>query len=535
MEHILIIIAITIAIATIINIGLKKFDIPTVIGYIFSGVIIATLFDFKHESREFLSHLAEFGIVFLMFTVGLEFSFKQLKNMKHEVFTIGTLQVLVTSSLLTAGGYYIFGLEVKSAIIVGLALSLSSTAIVLKMLNENGDISSGYGRKSLGVLLFQDLAVVPILLMISFFTNTDKSVGMMLLDTLGGAVVIFIGLFIFGKYVAERFFKLVTKSRSEEIFLISVLFIVIASAIFAEAAGFTYSLGAFLAGMLLSETKYRYRIEADLIPFRDIFLGIFFVTIGMMINLSSVGDYVFYIVGITFLIMSMKGMVLYVILSRFDLKRTAIKTSLALFQIGEFALAIFALANAKGLLPDSTTQILIVSVVLSMIITPFVLKNVRRLADIFDKEINPDYDVLPVVSGSYSDHTIVCGYGPIGKKIVENLKRDNKLYLILEHDDKIVEDVLAKGEEPIFLANAAQKGTFTHFNASGAECVIVAINNPVQRRLVCENLSDLSSGVRSVVKVDNDFEQELFLEMGIDTVINKEDIVANLLYDSCQK
>ena len=205
MEHALLMIAITIAIATIINITLKRYEIPTVIGYILSGIIITSLFDFGEESKEFLSHLAEFGIVFLMFTVGLEFSFKQMKSMKHEVFTIGALQVMVSSLVFYAGGHYLFGIETKAAIIIGLALSLSSTAIVLKMLNENGDINAGYGKVSLGVLLFQDLAVVPILLMVSFFTTPGKTVGTMMIDTIGGAVIIFAGLFILGNILRKDF------------------------------------------------------------------------------------------------------------------------------------------------------------------------------------------------------------------------------------------------------------------------------------------------------------------------------------------
>jgi CPA2 family monovalent cation:H+ antiporter-2 len=170
------VIAITIAIATTINITLKKYDIPTVIGYILSGIVIGTAFDISGDSRESLSHLAEFGIVFLMFTVGLEFSFKEMKKMKHEVFTIGALQIGVSSIIFYLMGHYFFGIENKAAIIIGLAISLSSTAIVLKMLNENGDINAGYGKASLGVLLFQDLAVIPILLMISFFTTPGKEV-----------------------------------------------------------------------------------------------------------------------------------------------------------------------------------------------------------------------------------------------------------------------------------------------------------------------------------------------------------------------
>ena len=191
MEHTLIIFIITIAIATVLNVFLKKLDIPTVIGYILSGLAISTMFHFADESKDMLAHLAEFGIVFLMFTIGLEFSVKHLKSMKKEVFVYGGLEVLFSGLLFTALSSFILGLEIKSAIVVGFALSLSSTAIVLKILNENKDINAGYGRITLGILLFQDLAVIPILLMISFFTSETESVTVLLLETFASAIVVF--------------------------------------------------------------------------------------------------------------------------------------------------------------------------------------------------------------------------------------------------------------------------------------------------------------------------------------------------------
>ena len=171
MENALLILIITISISTVLNVFLKRFDIPTVIGYVLTGCAISSIFHFAEDSKEMLSHLAEFGIVFLMFTIGLEFSVNHLKKMKKEVFLYGTLQVLLSGLLFTVIGLFIFELEIKSAIVVGAAFALSSTAIVLKMLNENNQIHSGYGRATLGILLFQDLAVIPILLMVSFFTS----------------------------------------------------------------------------------------------------------------------------------------------------------------------------------------------------------------------------------------------------------------------------------------------------------------------------------------------------------------------------
>ena len=517
----------SVGLATMLNIFLKKYDIPTVIGYVFTGVAVAGLFNLGQDGQEALSHLAEFGIVFLMFTIGLEFSFKHMKKMKKEVFLLGGLQVAISGLALYLAGHYLFDLEVKTAIIIGLALSLSSTAIVIKMLNENNDIHSGYGRQALGVLLFQDLAAVPILLMVSFFTSNDKSAGEMVLNTIGGAAIIFSGLFIFGKYFAERFFSMVTKTRSEEIFLVSVFLIVIAASVLAESVGFTYSLGAFLAGMLLSETKYRYRLESDLAPFRDILLGVFFVSIGMMMDIHVLIESFWYIAGITFLVMTIKGIVLYLVALRFSERRTSIKTAMSLMQVGEFALAIFAIALSKGLLDNNTTQVLIAAVVFSMIITPFVIKNIRKIADVFTEEPEPIEDT-PVVSGTFHDHIIICGYGPVGQMVAKRAKEKNQLYAILEHDGNIVEKGIQKGE-PIFLANAGRMATLELFNIQGAKEIIVAIENETQRRLICENIISFPGNISSTLKVNNRDEAELYREMGITNVVNGRELVAEAL------
>ena len=411
MENLLLVFITTIFIATILNVFLKKFEIPTIIGYIFAGLAISYLFGLKHIKTEELNHLAEFGIVFLMFTIGLEFSVAHLLKMKREVFLYGFLQVFVTGLVFTAIGWYFFHLESKSAIVLGFALALSSTAIVLKILNENAEIHSGYGRITLGILLFQDLAVIPILLMISIFTSNTDSVSALLFKTLWSAAVVFLILFVVGKMFIERFFDWITSANSEEIFLIAVLFVVITASFIAHLFGFTYSLGAFLAGMTIAETKYKYRIESDLVPFRDILLGVFFVTIGMQIDLRTVVDYWYIILGLLAGIMTLKALIQFAMLYPFVQIRSNFKSALALFQIGEFALAVFALAFQNALIDNKINQILIITVVLSMIITPFVLKNLKTLADRFFQE--PELEVVMQSSG-FSNHILIIGYGPLG-------------------------------------------------------------------------------------------------------------------------
>jgi CPA2 family monovalent cation:H+ antiporter-2 len=489
------------------------------------------LFKFGEHSQESLAHLAEFGIVFLMFTIGLEFSIGHMKSMKKEVFVYGALQVLVSGFLFTFVSIYGFGMEVKSSIVIGFALALSSTAIVLKVFNEKNQIHTSYGRNAVGILIFQDLAVIPILLMISIFTNdSGSSVSQLLLHTLVSAIIVFLILFVAGKYFIERFFEWVIASNSEEIFLGSVLLTVIAASVIAEHFGFSYSLGAFISGMTIAETKFRYRIEADLVPFRDILLGIFFITIGMQIDLNIILEYGFVILGLLIAIMLLKALIIFGVLRSFMQNRTAIKSALSLMQVGEFALAIFALAYHSSLISSDVNQIMILTVVLSMILTPFILNNIKNLANLFFKEPT-ELRERAIQSTGYDSHIIICGYGPMGQRLAKIFKAKKLLYIILEHDIRLVDKAIADGESAIFLANAAQKGVLEHFCIKNAMAIVVTITNEHQLRLICENIDSFNSNINTIVNVRNKSQAETISDLNINNVVISQDIVSDIVVE----
>ena len=530
MDSALFVIITTIAIATLLNVFLRKIEMPTIIGYIISGIIISSLFHFSESSKETLGHVAEFGIVFLMFTIGLEFSFSHLKRMKKEVFLFGALEVLGAGFVFSAIAHYAFELNIKTALAIGFALALSSTAIVLKILNENKEMHSGYGRVTLGILLFQDLAVIPILLLISIITSGGtESLSDLLVQLLISAMIIMFILFIAGKYLVENFFQWILSSNSEEIFLIAVFLIVIGFSFFVEQIGFTYSLGAFLAGMVLAETRYRYRIEADLAPFRDILLGVFFVTIGMQIDWHSFLKYGHIILALLAGIIIIKSLIIYLSIRFFIQRRTAIKATLALFQVGEFALVVLSLAYNKGLIEDWVSQVLVITVVLSMIITPFILKNIKKIADYAFMPPQGLNEEPKLIGERFKNHVIICGYGPVGQMIAKSLKKKNILYIILEHDAKLVQDAINDGESAAFLANASQKSVLEHFNVSEALAVIVAIDNERQRWLICENIASFGSDINTIVKVNNRQEEAIIKSLGVKHIINGRMVIADML------
>jgi monovalent cation:H+ antiporter-2, CPA2 family len=245
------IIVITLLVSLIINIFVKKIHLPTIIGYIFTGTTIAYVFDLHGAvSNHDLKEIAEFGVVFLMFTIGLEFSLAHLKRMKHEVFVTGSLQVFLTSSIVFIVAYYGLKLDQNSSFIISLVIALSSTAIVLKLLNESGEINRRHGQRSLGILIMQDIAVIPILLIIGFMSSSSHDITSVLQDMLISAAILLAFLWVFGKHILEPFLTQILKTNSDELFVGSVLFLAIGASYLAHILGFSYSLGAFIAGML---------------------------------------------------------------------------------------------------------------------------------------------------------------------------------------------------------------------------------------------------------------------------------------------
>ncbi len=526
---ILTIIVSTLFLSLMYNLILKRFNISPIVGYIFTGMTISIFMDFANINQDYLAHVAEFGIVFLMFTIGLEFSVNHLKQMKKEVFVFGTLQVSLTTIFFTFCANYIFHLDMKTSIVIGAALALSSTAIVLKILNDNGDIHRPYGRNSVGILIFQDIAVIPILLMITILSDSSVSLSSMLLNTFLSAMVVGVVLFLLGKYIIAKYLEYVVKTKEEELFIASILFIVLASALFAHTFGFSYSLGAFLAGMLIAETKYKWQIEADLVPFRDLLLGVFFITVGIQVNFTAFIENFFSIVALAIVILSLKVIIIFGILRIFTFTKRAIKTALTLAQVGEFSFAVFALASANNLISTEINQIMIPVVILSLLFTSLSLRYVREFVDLFHKKST---EVLkePIFSNEIKNHIIVCGYSLLGQKTVKLLKNSNLQYVAIEHNAQHVKT----GEERddiVFFGNAASKIMLNSLYIKNAAAVIIAIDNDEKIRLICESIRDIDKNIKIILKITHQSQIDDFADLNIDNIINENEIVASKLIE----
>jgi len=495
------IIVLTIFIATISNLILTRLHIPTIIGYIATGIIITYFLQLSHENNSKELHIiAEFGIVFLMFTIGLEFSIRHLVKMRNEVFFYGGMQVGLSMVVFYLISTYLFHLDVKSSVVIAAALALSSTAIVLKILNSNREINKEYGKRSLGILIFQDIMVIPILLMITIMSSDNLSLSSLLFQTTFDVLILLLVLWIFGKFILEPFFNEVVKSNSNEIFIGSVLFIVMGASALAHSLGFTYSLGAFIAGMIIAETRYKHQVEADLIPFRDLLLGIFFITVGMQIDFSVIVTHYGTILGLLLLFTLVKIVIIFLLLLRTTGKRVALKTALALFQLGEFGLVVFELAGANKLIDPTVSQILIVTITISMVITPFVLRNISSLAHLI---LRDDDEAQAEVSGQNNmhDHIIVLGYGRLGRKICEKLDKRAVKYIAIEHNIYNVKEAQKESKNVIF-GNAANKTILESVNIKDSAVVIVALDNSEKLHLICDVLTQVVTNTRVIIKVD---------------------------------
>jgi len=524
------IIIVLLFIALSFNIPFAKYKIPPIIGYIFTGVIVSNIF---HIDKHTIELIAEMGIVFLMFMIGLEFSPEKLKSMKKEVFGFGFFEMTLVGGVFGLFFWLVMKIDIRMAFILGSAIALSSTAIVLKLLNENREISKPYGRISLGILLFQDIAVIPILIAISIIVNKDADLTQLILKTLGGFAALGAFIWVYGKYIAPFIISHATKTKSDEIFIATVLLVVLTAAEIAHFFGLSYSLGAFLAGMILSETKYKYQIEADLVPFRDILLGVFFISVGLMVDIKFVFNHFAIILLMSGAFMLVKALIIYLMLKYFvNHNRIAIKTAFTLSQIGEFAFVIFALLEKYSLVKSDLLQELVVVTVISMILTPFVIRYIYKIADLFDKDVQ-NFEEFSLKPATVKGHIILIGYDKIGQRVARKLTNAGIKYIAVDKQIEEVKKGLKNGDNVIF-GNAANKKVLESLNIQDASAVIITTQNEDHTHMIAENILDINPNLNIIVLTDCEVEKEFYSNNNV-YVIDKSKELAQKLIDLALK
>jgi CPA2 family monovalent cation:H+ antiporter-2 len=528
MSEIIPILIVTVAVATVLNIAFKFINLPTVIGYIFTGVIIGSLFDIHVQSNETLEHIAEFGVVFLMFTIGLEFSVKHLLSMKKEVFLFGLLQVILTGAVLTLAAQFMFGIEFKSAIIVGAALALSSTAIVLKILNESRQIKTSFGSNSLGILIFQDIAVIPILLMITIFTSQDKSLSQLLIETALNALIVLGVLVLFGKYVLSRLFKIVSDANSKEIYMGMILFTVVGASYTAHHFGFSYSLGGFIAGMMIADTIYKYQVEADLIPFRDLLLGVFFISVGLQIDLNVVSENAVDVVILGLMVMAVKAAMIVLIMSFATDMKTALKTGLTLAQVGEFSLVVFSLLLANQMLDPTSIQVVMVAIVLSMISTPVLINNLDRIIRIVFRE--GTQDTIIDHENTLGEHVILCGYGSFGRVVSDRLDDAGIDHTIVTNNtDNFVK--AKEADKTIVFGDPADQTLLRRLQIESSMSTILALDDFDAVKRVSAAITLIDKSLKIISRVPTEKEKAELSEFNHELLLDGNSQTASLIVE----
>lgn len=527
MDHFLITLFLAIFVSTVLNIIFKRFGISQIIGYILTGTLISYWFHFNGVNIHSLEAIAEFGIVFLMFTIGLEISVDKIKRMKEILLLNGFLQVSISAILIYLVGYYIFELEPEIAVIVALAFSLSSTAIVLTYLKQSKDIHTPYGEKATAILIFQDLAVIPILLLISFLSNDTLAIEEVITKTLISAILIILYMFVIGKKVINWLLKFASNSSMDEIFLGAVLSIVVGASLLAEELGFTYSLGAFIAGMIIADTDFSIKVESEIASFKDLLLGTFFFSVGSKIDILYFFHNLHLILAIFVGIMIIKALVVYVIIRRKSDKSISVKTAISLCQVGEFSFVIFTLASSKNIIPAQTADFLMLISVLSMILTPFIVNNIYKLSAFIAEDYFESDNITPLKD---KNHVVVCGFSILGKVIAMDLTQRNIPFVIITNDLRQVLTARKLGYRSYF-GHLNKRQVLESLKVDEASSVIVTVSDTPRKRLICEAVLNFHKEASILLKIESVEEKLQLKDLNIKRFVHAHTEVGRLLVE----
>lgn len=541
----------TICITVIVNIICKKINIPIVIGYILTGVIIVYAFNLKAiSSAGELSHVAEFGIIFLMFVIGLEFSFDKFKTMKQETLLFGISQIFACSVVFFVICYYIVGLDYKTSFVISSSFALSSTAIVLKSFDNQ--IYSNYQKNSIGILIMQDIAVIPLMLVIPAM-NADSSSNItdIAITTTISAIIVVAILMIPGKYAASKILGLAADTKMDEIFVSTILLIVLGASFISQYFGFSHSLGAFIAGMVIAGTDYKYKIRADIEHFKDLFLGFFFITVGMQVDIFFFLKHIVVILVLLIIVILIKMFVIYWTIRIFRQKEEAFKTALSLSQIGEFSFVVFLLASKNNIFSGEFTnsiipfiadykisandlnQYLTLLVILSMVATPFILDRIKditrfvfmdsKIDDIVNDQVQDAKDY-----SDYVDHIIICGYGVFGQSVASYLKDHDINYIAIDHNYAKIQDGLKNGDSVVF-GNIVQSGIIEKLNIKQCAAVVIAIDNSYKIRDICKILLDKIPNCNIIAKINARVEDSNIDDLDLYGIVDERVEIARIL------
>jgi len=499
--------------------------LPIILGYLVGGIAIGPYGLGLVHDTETIDNLATIGVVLLLFTIGLEFSLKEMMKMGKVAILGGIAQIVLTAAAGFGLGRLV-GLSMVGAVFFGFIISLSSTMVVLKILMERGELDTTHGRIMLGILLVQDLGVVPMMVIMQAVggeaTELWASLGLAALKA-----VVFLGIMlVLGVWGLPWFLKKVAGQRSRELFLLTVVTLCLAAAFGTYFFGLSAALGAFVAGLLISQSGFARQAFADILPLRDTFAALFFVSLGMLANLYFIGDNLATVAIVVVVIMAVKFLICSLITRLFGYShKTVLMVGTGLIQIGEFSFILAMMGVASGILSERLYSLTISAAIITMLLTPFVmsfnsvvyrrLSQMRWFAQQFAGRVDPEWQSQAL---ELSRHAVICGYGAIGRRVAQVLERQKFSYLVIELDPQIISRLRARGI-PCIYGDASNPEILAHAYLDKARVLVCTIPDYVAVELTARNALKINPRIDIVARVHRDSDVELLKGVGVTELV----------------
>jgi CPA2 family monovalent cation:H+ antiporter-2 len=508
----------------------RYLKLPPMLGYLTVGVVIGPNALALAKNADGVRHLGEFGVVFLMFVIGLEFNLPKLRSMRNHVFGLGLFQVALTMLVTTAASMAFavlapkyWGMGWRTALALSSAMAMSSTAIVVKLMSERLEMETEHGKRVMGVLLFQDLAVVPLLVLIPALGASPEKMVATLALALFKATVLITVLMVGGPRIMRAWLTLVARRKSEELFVLNLLLVTLSLAWLTELAGLSLALGAFIAGMLISETQYKHQVETDIRPFHDVLLGLFFISIGMMLDWRLVLDrWPLVLMLVTIPVLYKAVVVTFLARALGASMGVALRTGLYLAQAGEFGFVLLTLAQGNKLVPPELFNPILAAMVLSMLATPFI---VMRSSQIVMKLVSNEWLMESVQMTSIArkaikanKHVIICGYGRCGQNLSRMLDKEHIPYIALDLDPDRVRQAAGAGDSVVF-GDAARLQALMAAGLARASAVVVTYLDTHSAMKVLAHIKEHAPQVPVVVRTQDDHDLEALQYAGATEVV----------------
>ncbi|WP_226742904.1 monovalent cation:proton antiporter family protein [Polaribacter gangjinensis] len=509
---------------------LQRLKLPSIIGFLITGVLIGPYGFSLVKAVEEVEILSEIGVILLLFVIGMELSIKQLISIKKTVFIGGFFQVGITV-LVAAFVYYYLGNSWNEAVFVGFLFSLSSTAIVLKTLQDRQEISSAHARNALAILIFQDIIVVPMMLITPLMAGESSNIWLSISSLVIKTLVVLIITFVSARYIVPKLMHAVAKTNSKELFLLVTITLCFAVAFLTSEAGLSLALGAFIAGLIVSESEYSHQATSIILPFRELFTSFFFVSVGMLLDLSFFIKHIWVILSLVFVVFIVKSIIasLAVAILKYP-PRTIILTGLSLFQVGEFAFILSKVGIDNQLLDVETNQYFLSISIVSMLLTPFViiysdaiankLVGVSEKLGIQSNLLNVNNDEI-TIHENFENHLIIIGYGVNGSNLAKAATTSNIPFIVIEFDAEIVKRERAKGL-PIIFGDATHDHILETVHIQNARAAVIAISDNQATKQVVKNIRKHSDSLYLVVRTRFVKEISELFALGADEVIPEE-------------